>query len=72
MEAKYNPYENMLSVVSNAAEILGYTPSDYEAVKYPERELKVAIPVRMDDGSVKVFPHRKLRPDRLPPVDILF
>ena len=55
MEAKYNPYENMLSVVSNAAEILGYTPSDYEAVKYPERELKVAIPVRMDDGSVKVF-----------------
>ena len=55
MEAKYNPYENMLSVVSNAAEILGYTPSDYEAVKYPERELKVAVPVRMDDGSVKVF-----------------
>ena len=55
MEAKYNPYENMLSVESNAAEILGYTPSDYEAVKYPERELKVAIPVRMDDGSVKVF-----------------
>ena len=55
MEAKYNPYENMLSVVSNAAEILGYTPSYYEAVKYPERELKVAVPVRMDDGSVKVF-----------------
>ena len=55
MEAKYNPYENMLSVVSNAAEILGYTPSDYEAVKYPERELKVAVPVRMDVGSVKVF-----------------
>lgn len=55
MNAKYNPYENMLSVVSNAAQILGYAPSDYEAVKYPERELKVAVPVRMDDGSVKVF-----------------
>lgn len=55
MSQKYNPYENMLEVVSNAADILGYAPSDYEAIKYPERELKVAIPVRMDDGSVKVF-----------------
>lgn len=55
MSQKYNPYENMLLVVSKAAEILGYAPSDYEAIKYPERELKVAIPVRMDDGSVKVF-----------------
>lgn len=55
MSPKYNPYENMLSVVSNAADILGYVPSDYEAIKYPERELKVAVPVRMDDGSVKVF-----------------
>lgn len=55
MSQKYNPYENMLSVVSNAADILGYVPSDYEAIKYPERELKVAVPVRMDDGSVKVF-----------------
>ncbi|GAA0803496.1 Glu/Leu/Phe/Val dehydrogenase [Faecalicatena orotica] len=55
MSPKYNPYENMLSVVSNAADILGYVPSDYEAIKYPERELKVAVPVRMDDGSVRVF-----------------
>lgn len=55
MSPKYNPYQNMLSVVSNAADILGYVPSDYEAIKYPERELKVAVPVRMDDGSVRVF-----------------
>ena len=25
------------------------------AIKYPERELKVAVPVEMDDGSVHVF-----------------
>ena len=24
-------------------------------MKYPERELSVSVPVRMDDGSVKVF-----------------
>lgn len=51
----YNPYDNVLSVVQNAASILGYSQSDYEAIIYPERELKVSIPVRMDDGSIHVF-----------------
>ena len=51
----YNPYQNMINVVDKAAGILGYKPSDYEALKYPERELKVAIPVEMDDGTVRIF-----------------
>lgn len=55
MSKTYNPYDNVLKVVSEAAGILGYSDSDIEALKYPERELKVAIPVRMDDGSTKVF-----------------
>lgn len=52
---KYNPYDNVQAVVKNAASILGYSSGDYEAILYPERELKVSVPVRMDDGSVKVF-----------------
>jgi glutamate dehydrogenase (NAD(P)+) len=51
----YNPYENMLEVLEKAAKMLGLKERDYEAIKYPERELKVSIPVEMDDGSVKVF-----------------
>lgn len=51
----YNPYDNVQAVVTNAASILGYSKDDYEAVLYPERELKVSVPVRMDDGSVQVF-----------------
>ena len=51
----YNPYDNVLATVEKAAKILGYTPEEYEAVKYPERELSVSVPVRMDDGSVRVF-----------------
>ena len=51
----YNPYDNFLETVEAAARILELPPQDYEAIKYPERELKVAIPVEMDDGSVKVF-----------------
>lgn len=51
----YNPYDNVLATVEKAANILGYSPEDYEAIKHPERELSVSVPVRMDDGSVKVF-----------------
>ncbi len=51
----YNPYDNVLATVEKAAKILGYAPEEYEAVKYPERELSVSVPVRMDDGSVRVF-----------------
>lgn len=55
MEKKYNPYENMLEVLDKAANMLGLKESDYITIKYPERELKVAIPVEMDDGSIRIF-----------------
>lgn len=55
MSSKYNPYENMLTVMEKAATLLKLEKRDYEALKYPERELRVSIPVEMDDGSVKVF-----------------
>lgn len=55
MSKQYNPYDNVLKVVKNAAEVLGFSDSDIEAIKYPERELQVSIPVRMDDGSTRVF-----------------
>lgn len=51
----YNPYDNFLSVLDKAAKAIGMEENDYALIKYPERELKVAIPVKMDDGSVKVF-----------------
>jgi len=55
MGSKYNPYENMLEVLDKAAGLLGLAQSDYIALRYPERELKVSIPVEMDDGSIRVF-----------------
>lgn len=55
MEKTYNPYDNVLRVVENAASILGYSEDQYSTLKYPERELQVSMPVVMDDGSVKVF-----------------
>lgn len=55
MEKKYNPYENMLQVLKTAADCLGLEEKDYVTLKYPEKELKVSVPVEMDDGTVKVF-----------------
>lgn len=55
MKDSYNPYDNVLQVVDSAAALLGYTESEYATLKYPERELKVSMPVVMDDGSVRVF-----------------
>ncbi|MDR0785830.1 MAG: Glu/Leu/Phe/Val dehydrogenase [Treponema sp.] len=55
MVDKYNPYENMLQVLELAAQKLGLKRNDYESLKYPERELKVAIPVKMDNGDLRFF-----------------
>lgn len=54
-DKQYNPYENMLSVLDEAAAKLGLKRSDYETLRYPERELTVSIPVKMDNGELKVF-----------------
>ncbi len=55
MEKEYNPYDNMLAVLKEAAELLGLTEDQYATICYPERELKVSVPIKMDDGHVKVF-----------------
>jgi glutamate dehydrogenase (NAD(P)+) len=55
MIKKYNPYQNMLEVLEKAAKMLHLQENEYLALKYPERELKVAVPVEMDDGSLRVY-----------------
>ena len=42
-------------VIQTALEKMGYEKEFYELLKEPLRLLTVRIPVRMDDGSVKVF-----------------
>lgn len=43
------------TVVKTALEKLGYPEEVYELLKEPLRMMTVRIPVRMDDGSVRVF-----------------
>ncbi|MDR3284858.1 MAG: Glu/Leu/Phe/Val dehydrogenase [Treponema sp.] len=54
-ETKYNPYDNMLQVLKVSADKLELHRNDYEPLKFPEREMKVSIPVKMDNGDIQVF-----------------
>jgi glutamate dehydrogenase (NAD(P)+) len=52
---KRNPFEIAQMQLDEAAEILGLDPGMHAFLREPMRELHVTLPVRMDDGSVKVF-----------------
>jgi glutamate dehydrogenase (NAD(P)+) len=55
METKYNPYDNVLKVMDEAVEKGHLSKDMYEMIRNPQRELKVYLPIRMDDGKIKVF-----------------
>ncbi|MDR4950413.1 Glu/Leu/Phe/Val family dehydrogenase [Neobacillus cucumis] len=42
-------------IIKEAVQKLGYTDDVYELLKEPLRTITVRIPVRMDDGSIKIF-----------------
>ncbi len=55
MAERYNPYQNMLSVLDDAAIRLGLDNEHYIVLRYPERELIVSVPIYKDDGHIEVF-----------------
>jgi len=50
-----NPYKNAIKQLEIAAEKIGLDPNITEMLKHPRRIVTVSVPVRMDDGKVKVF-----------------
>ncbi len=52
---EHNPFEAMLARFDTAAAKLGLDDGLYQVLKTPERELKVAIPIQRDDGSIAVY-----------------
>jgi len=50
-----NPFLNAQKQVKEACDKLGLEADVYEILKQPLKVLEVAIPVKMDDGSIKVF-----------------
>ena len=54
-EEKNDVLRSTQTVIHKALDKLGYPEEVYELLKEPLRLLTVKIPVRMDDGSVKIF-----------------
>lgn len=52
---EYNPFLNFCKVLDEAAATAKIAPEDYEVLKHPERELKVALPIIRDNGKLEVF-----------------
>jgi len=52
---RINPFDIVKQQIDRCAEILDLSPDITALLKAPMRELHVALPVRMDDGSIKVF-----------------
>ncbi len=50
-----NPFANALTQLKVAADVLGLSKPVVDALSKPQRVLEVSLPVRMDDGSTKVF-----------------
>ncbi len=53
--AAYNPFETAQKQIDKCADILKLDASTRAILRVPKRELHVAFPVRMDDGSMKLF-----------------
>ena len=55
MSTNHNPFSIAQRQLDEAAQVLKLEPAVHEFLRWPMREFHVRIPVRMDDGSVRVF-----------------
>ena len=62
---EFNPFLAMAKRFDIAADHLKLEPGVREILRTPDRELTVAIPVQMDDGTMHVFTGLEIR--KVPP-----
>ncbi len=55
MKDELNPFSIAQKQLDDAAEKLGLDKATHELLRWPMQELKVTIPVKMDNGSTKIF-----------------
>ena len=53
--AAYDPYQNVLKLMDEAMECGYINRKMYSTIRNPQRELKVYLPIEMEDGSIRVF-----------------
>ncbi len=52
---EFNPFQSMAKAFDEAADYLGLDTGLRDVLRQPDRELTVSLPVRMDDGTIRVF-----------------
>ncbi|MEJ2550616.1 MAG: Glu/Leu/Phe/Val dehydrogenase [Anaerolineales bacterium] len=52
---KHNPFKIAQQQLDEAASVLKLDPAVHELLRWPLRELHVTLPVKMDDGTTKIF-----------------
>jgi glutamate dehydrogenase (NAD(P)+) len=55
MAEKLNPFQIAQKQLDRCAKILNLDPGVHQILRVPVREIHVSLPVRMDDGVIKVF-----------------
>jgi glutamate dehydrogenase/leucine dehydrogenase len=55
MSKKLSPWESQLINVKNTCDLLALEPAVFEVISSPKAILKVALPLKMDNGNVKTF-----------------
>ena len=50
-----NPYENALQQLDTVAKYINLDPDIHEVLKFPQRELTVHFPVKLDNGTTRVY-----------------
>lgn len=54
-QPKINPFENAQKMLDEAAGLIKLDKSVHQFLRWPQRELHVSFPVRMDNGTWKIF-----------------
>ena len=55
VKGSYNPYENAQAQFDRVAEMIGLDDATRQLLRQPMKEYHFTIPVRMDDGSTRIF-----------------
>jgi len=55
MMSEINPFEMAQAQLDQAARIMGLEPAVHELLRWPRREFQFTMPVRMDNGAIRVF-----------------
>ncbi len=50
-----NPFENALAQLERATSLVSFDPDFLRVIRHPNRQVRVSIPVKMDDGRLEVF-----------------